>query len=367
MKHITKILFVILATISFSSVNAGELTVTGAAKASYAITSSDNAASNLNQAKGVGVENDMSFGASGELDNGWTWSYANDFDTGTAIDDSSLKITTPFGMFGIFSDEGGVGSDVGWNASVVARPSDTSFNEAMAGEYDASALNNIQYSTPAGLIPYETVFDIAYAPGTETSPADADAQGADSVYTTFLSTTATVMNTAGTGIATTEDMGASLTQYRLTTKPIDGLTLGASYSDFDMEDQVMSQKAESGSWYAKYAIGGVTAGYGKVYVAYPITNTATAYTNNVEDVKGSSYSIAFAVNDDLSVSYTNEKSKPSFQTNATLAYEMESSGLQAAYTMGGMTLSIAMNEHENATYTQNYDIKDTLFRVSMAF
>ena len=310
----------------------------------------------------------MSFGANGELDNGWTWKYHNDFDTGTAIDDSALTMTTPFGMFGIFSDEGGVGSDVGWNASVVARPSDTSFNETMAGEYDTSALNNIQYSTPAGLIPYETVFDIAYAPGTETTVSDADAQGTDSVYTTFVTTTETSMNTAGTGIGTTEDMGSSLTQYRLTTKPIDGLTLGASYSDFDMEDQVMAQKAESGSWYAKYAIGSVTAGYGKVYIAYPIAEgSATTFTNVVEDIEGSSYSIAFAVNDDLSVSYTNEKSKPSFQTNTTVAYEMESSGLQAAYTMGGMTLSIAMNEHENATYTQNYDIKDTLFRVSMAF
>jgi hypothetical protein len=133
MKHITKILFVILATISFSSVNAGELTVTGSAQASYVITGSGSDSAALNQAKGVGVENDMSFGASGELDNGWTWSYNNDFDTGTAIDDSALKITTPFGMLGIFSDEGGVGSDVGWNASVVARPSETAFHERRAG------------------------------------------------------------------------------------------------------------------------------------------------------------------------------------------------------------------------------------------
>jgi hypothetical protein len=369
MKHITKILFVILATVSFSAVNAGELTVTGSAQASYAITSSDSAGANLNRAKGVGVENDMSFGASGELDNGFTWSYSNDFDSGTSIDDSALKITTPYGMIAFFSDEGGVGSDVGWNASVVARPSDTSFNELMAGEYDASALNNIQYSTPAGLIPFDTVIDIAHAPGTETSVADADAQGEDSVFTTYLTTTATNLNTAGTGVQTTEDMGSSLTQYRVTTVPLEGLTVGASYSDVDHEGHVMAQAAESGSWYAKYSIGSITAGVGEVYIAYPVEAAAdgASVTNVLEDIKGQSYSIAFAVNDDLSVSYTNEKSKPSYQTNATAAYEMQSSGLQAAYTMGGMTLSIAMNEHENATYTQNYDIKDTIFKVSMAF
>ena len=368
MKNITKILFVILATITFSTANAGELSVSGSAQASYVITSSDNAASNLNQAKGVGVENDMAFTASGELDNGWTWSYNNDFDAAGSIDDSGLKVTTPFGMFAIFSDEGGVGSDVGWNASVVARPSDTSFDEKMAGEFDASALNNIQYSSPSGLIPFDTVIDIAHAPGTETSVNDADGQGADSIFTTFSTTSATNMNTRGTGIQTTEDMGKSLTQYRITTKPIDGLTVGASYSDVDMDGRAMAQDAESGSWYAKYSIGSVTAGYGKVYIAYPIQNGgATTYTDVVEDIEGSSYSLAFAVNDDLSISYTNEKSKPSYQTAATVAYEMESSGLQAAYTMGGMTISVAMNEHENATYTQNYDVKDTVFKVAMAF
>ena len=46
---------------------------------------------------------------------------------------------------------------------------------------------------------------------------------------------------------------------------------------------------------------------------------------------------------------------------------MESTGIQAAYTMGGMTLGVAMNDHENASYTQNKDIKDTVFTVKMAF
>ena len=46
---------------------------------------------------------------------------------------------------------------------------------------------------------------------------------------------------------------------------------------------------------------------------------------------------------------------------------MESTGIQAAYTVGGMTLAIAMNDHENAAYTNNRDVKDTVFSVAMAF
>ena len=40
---------------------------------------------------------------------------------------------------------------------------------------------------------------------------------------------------------------------------------------------------------------------------------------------------------------------------------MESTGIQAVYTMGGMTIGVAMNDHENAIYTQNKDVKDTVF------
>ena len=46
---------------------------------------------------------------------------------------------------------------------------------------------------------------------------------------------------------------------------------------------------------------------------------------------------------------------------------MTSTGIQAAYTMGGMTLGVAMNDHENAGYTDNKDVKDTVFTVEMAF
>jgi hypothetical protein len=46
---------------------------------------------------------------------------------------------------------------------------------------------------------------------------------------------------------------------------------------------------------------------------------------------------------------------------------MESTGIQAAYTMGGMTVAVAMNDHENAQYTDTKDIKDTVVSVAMAF
>ena len=92
----------------------------------------------------------------------------------------------------------------------------------------------------------------------------------------------------------------------------------------------------------------------------------TAITAQVETVENDKISIGINVNDNLSVSYEEEESQPKLNTEGT-TYTMTSTGIQAAYTMGGMTLGVAMNDHENAGYTENKDVKDTIFSVEMAF
>jgi hypothetical protein len=76
MKNIIKTLIVMLTSISlFSSANAGELAVSGTAKATYNITSHEA------KGKGLGITNELNFTASGELDNGYTWSYSMELDS----------------------------------------------------------------------------------------------------------------------------------------------------------------------------------------------------------------------------------------------------------------------------------------------
>ena len=90
MNNITKFLLVVLSSVSLSFASfAGELTVTGSAKASYVIGGADEA-----QDKGVGVSNELTFGASGELDNGFTWTYAMELDgnDGGAHDNDDSKL-----------------------------------------------------------------------------------------------------------------------------------------------------------------------------------------------------------------------------------------------------------------------------------
>ena len=53
--------------------------------------------------------------------------------------------------------------------------------------------------------------------------------------------------------------------------------------------------------------------------------------------------------------------------NTQEAVETKITGIQAAYTMGGMTISLANKEIEDANYTANVDIGETVVAVVMAF
>ena len=76
MKNIIKSVIVMLSSVSlFTSANAGELSVSGTAKATYNILSGY-----TNVGKGLGITNELNFTASGELDNGYTWSYSMELD-----------------------------------------------------------------------------------------------------------------------------------------------------------------------------------------------------------------------------------------------------------------------------------------------
>ena len=78
-------------------------------------------------------------------------------------------------------------------------------------------------------------------------------------------------------------------------------------------------------------------------------------------------SLAYAVNDALSVSYTREEGERNFQTSATVAYDIEVDSIQIAYSLGGATLSIARADYENVGYANGVDATDTIIAMTFAF
>ena len=353
MKNIIKTLFVMFASVSFlaSTAKAGELGVSGTAKATYNIISGSNTK------KGLGLTNELNFTASGELDNGYTWSYSMELDpadasTGGAAtnDDTSLTITTPMGTVGVFILEGGLDLEDGASQSVYGRPTDIGDPSATVDNYTIDAYNNIQYHTPADMLPFGITAKVAYATGLDGTNNSGNAAG-------------------GTTTLADESLGESATEVQVKATPVDGLTIGASYMSFSGSGSSgTEQDPESGAYMATYSTGPFSVGYSKAYKA-PIVGSITA-SSSVETVDyydQTNYSIAYAASDDLSLSYERETSQAYYVLNSSTDVEQESTSVQVAYTMGGMTLAVAHSSHDNVGYSDGANRDQTVLALTMAF
>ena len=341
MKNIAKILFVVISSLSLMlTAKAGELSVNGTAKATY------NATSGQQTDNGLGIANELNFTASGEMDNGFTWSYSMEIDpdstdSGTAKNDDT-QISLGMGDMGTIKlcvSECGNNKKYSWDASAYGAMSDTGLSEGITYPDDEGSYATMQYHTPE--LPFGTTASIAH--GNQKS----DAQSSNAQVSS----------------------GDSATFYSLVTKPIDGLTASASYyekNDYGNGNNDSSQQAEEGgAWGLKYAYGNLTIGYGESYKAAE-SSTAIS-TNEVESYINDGVSIAYAVNDDLSVSYTSETSQNDYRLNTQTEYDIEMDSIQVAYSLGGATLSVARTDYENIGYANGVDATETIIALTFAF
>jgi hypothetical protein len=353
MKNILKVMLVVLTTAALNSIAyAGALSVSGGASARYAIMSSDSTTGKTDADKGVGVVNEFTLSASGDV-NGMAWAYALDLDpsaaTGAVVyDDAKLTLETGFGTLGVFASEGSLGTKYSWDPSAYGVGSDTGDGFGMIYAGNISSYDNIQYHLPSGILPLGGTFKVAHSPN---GAASFSSGGSPSANKTIY----------------------DVTQYQVTLAPIDGLKISADYMEHSGADQDV-QKAQDGNIGVKYSAGQFTVGYGRSYKSAALDSTTDGYSaaldtalSGYESIQNRSLGIGFQINDDLSVSYTQEKSEPDAMTAATATYEMEIQSIQAAYTMGGMTISVSQDQGENADYIQNADQKELLVAVSIAF
>ena len=351
MKKITKILASLVASISMTvSAFAGDLAVTGSAVASYVIGGADDSAR-----KGIGIENEFTMSASGEMDNGFTWAYHIDFDpnAGGTVDNDDAGLVIGMGdrgTIGIYVSEGGLSKEYGYGVGALGTGSDWAGVSTKVQGYDVSDYENVQYHLPSDLLPFGIGAKVAYAPERVTADSqDAKADGS---------------------IVPTATAGENATHYQVTAAPIDGLSVGADYYTTSGATGAW-QKEESGTYYAKYTMGNFTVGYGKILVAPPIASASKYATTNIYKYEGDSMGVQFDVNDALSVSYSQEKSeKSTFGSTAAgtrTKVEQEEEHLQVAYTMGGTTLGVAIVEADDSDYVASKEEKKTVFTMALAF
>ena len=359
MNKIAKILLVLVSSLSISvSAIAGELTVTGSAKASYSI-----GGEGRDDNKGFGITNEIGLGATGELDNGFTWSYAIALDpsgvsgtagstAGTAVnDDQSLTLTTPYGTVGMFITAGGLSGEHGAGIGAVGTGDDLHSTMSPVYGSDISTYQNVQYHLPAGLLPFGIGAKIGYAPNLTNN---------DSYAADFKTP----------GRQDLEEFGDSATHYQVSAAPIAGLSLQADYFETS-GGNTPGQKPTAGNISAKYTMGPVTVGYRKNFNDPADTSKDASITNYENDA----YGVQFAVNDALSISYYVEKhearTRAAIATGAAKAVktsvESEVKYIQAAYNIGGATVGISNADASNSDYTTAQDESATMLTFAVAF
>lgn len=383
MNKLSKILFAIILSLSVVNfAQAGELTVTGSAEATYTITSSDSATASNNTNKAIGISNELDFNASGEFGNGLTWTYQVQLDPNAGgqysfNDDTSLVIGTPYGNIGIFQTEGDLNTHLAYSVAAYAPGHDIGNGGGYQGGTGMNSYNNFAYHSPAGLLPYGTTFKAAYSNGDNIQANDAANSGA------------------------TEPKG-TVKSYQVTTKPIDGLTIGASYLEINGSGTTTAPDYKTGGGYAKYSVGAFSFGAGRHYVepnqrslsstastlttksvdtttTYYSSSTgafssgSTSYAVGLKYFENDAYSIAFAVNENLSISYDKlvSTAKISVQSPTNVrtsqSRDLEISTLQAAYNIGGAVISVSQKDIENDTHQQGVDLNEFMLGIKMAF
>lgn len=315
-------------SLAMFAANAGELTVTGNSSASYVTKSHDGTAQTATDiGNPMGMDTRITFSGSGELDNGFTTSvYVTDeINGGTGM--YSGEVALGMGDLGTISLNQG-GGNVGADAIDDETPrayeeADDKITTSFRGLANPQGSGNmIKYTNTLGMVNLNLGFRSG---GSSNNVVGGTGGNSENVYT-----------------------GA------LTSSPIDGLTVGAGYSNVDKDG---AKDDEGYAGFVKYAFGSVTVGAQR-----NVTTSGTA----ASAAEGNQVSIAFNVNENLAISYS-DGSIDHFGTGATADVEEDFSAINISYTMGGMTIAAQRAEADNAAGTLNADEEATEIVLSLAF
>ena len=134
----------------------------------------------------------------------------------------------------------------------------------------------------------------------------------------------------------------------------------------------------NGAWYANYTMGPVSIGYSEFYVDAGVTQTAVVATDAPKTLRtsagfteGNQIGIAFNVNDNFSISYSESTETYDAQDDATTAIDdvdQEIDALQFAYSMGGMSIKAYQMDVTNPAFDEDAgDVGKTEIALGLAF
>jgi len=328
-------------SLAMVSAQAVEYSVAGDAQAIYSSAQTNENATEASNGKGIGVDTDLAFSASGELDNGWTVSISHVLDTNDNVTNSSTQMAIGMGSLGTlqFNQSGGAST----NGIDDVLP--FAYEEPWDGTNGTSEFNIFGSQLNDGSITYK-------APAIEL-------MGATISATVDYDPQANVVAPSPGGVGTDGASGEGAT---IAIAHESGLTIGGGYTKVGNTDARVGESGATG--YAKYSSGPITIGYQEFY--HNAASTVKGTTTRGTDSDGSGYAIAYTAGD-MSFSYSVQTE----QTNAVGATaaleEEEMMAVQASYTMGAMTIAASMYESDNVEGVAAVKYEETELSVSFAF
>jgi hypothetical protein len=343
---ITKILVALSFLFAVSTANAGEMTVTGNMETTY-ITNNDG-----NTGNPLGMDKELKFAGSTELDNGITVSVMQDTNDSLTFGNSQISFGNVMGLATIY-----VGSDHDPMDSVddITPSAYEEANGSGSGTYTSNDIGDL-----AGQMGIGTKIDIPGL-GNVNAKYYPKADGTKN-NDNAASAAANANKGSGLSIVTKTNLGD------VSEGIFDGATLTLGYEE--VENSLVTDTRDQNGYTGAltYATGPVSLGVQKKYhYEGQGLATATAAADEalfVDTILG----VAYAVNDNLSVSVNRYTSKKRSNNPTRPVFgEQESTAFNIGYTIGGMTIGLQDASTDNSGYTVGSNDDTRTLGISVSF
>ena len=324
---ITKILVALAFLFSVSTANAGELSVTGSMEVTYH-KEVDRTTGNP-----LGMDRELKFSGSTELDNGITVSVMQDTDDNLTYGNSKITFGGVAGLVDIY-----VGTD-GSELDAIDDITPSAYEEAnaMSGTYkDVGGLANEMGIGAKFSVPFLGTVKTQYVPkadGTKNADNNASAD--------------TGMKGSGTEIVVITPLG----DLPVVGSYLDGLTLTAGYAEEEMATVANTTDRQEATLALTGSYGNFKFGYQREVV----DEGQTVALTDADFYKIESIGIAYAINDALSISY-NTMEQEQHNIDADSSFTQDTKAINIGYTIGGMTIGFQDASTDNANMV--LDAKD---------
>jgi len=335
---ITKILVALSFLFAVSTAHAGEMTVTGSMQATYQ--------SEIDRTTGnpLGMDREIKFEGSTELDNGINMSVMQDFGDDGGFLDGKITFGNVGGMVDIY-----VGTD-GSELDAIDDITPSAFEEANgsgSGEYqDVGGLAGEMGIGFKASLPIIGTVSGQYVPKADAvENADKAASGTGNANEAKGSGNELVVKTA---LGDLPFVGAFL----------GGNTLTLGYAEEEMHSLANTTDRYELTAALTGSIGNFSYGYQQEHIDAGQTAALTdAIYYNVESI-----GLAYAINDALSISY-NKMEQKQHNVAADSSFEQDTDAINIGYTVGGITIGFQDASTDNADMVK--DVSDDTRTVSI--